>query len=168
MNRKLSTWRVLTPLGIIGAFISLTEAVAGIAVSKTTGYVQGGLTVFVCVFPVIVFAGFFLILWAKSHVFYPPADFGSKQDVKAYVDAMRGTADPTLPGIEIEQGKAEGELVEPAEPAIEELPAKPNMKASAESDAGKKEPTTPDELEMAMFFAFFENRPEMANVCFRR
>jgi tetratricopeptide (TPR) repeat protein len=167
MTKKISNWRILTPLGIIGAFITLTETVAGIAASRTTGAVQGGLTVFVCVFPVIVFAGFFLILWFKSHVFYPPADFGSKQDVKAYVEAMRGKAESTAELSRIEEGKAEPEP-EPAENASE-LPDKKSAESIGEKGKpapAKKAPTTPDELETAMFFAFMEKKLEEAEKMF--
>ena len=82
--------KVLTPLGIIASFVSLTEAIAGIAAVQTTGGVQVALIAFVCAFPLMVAAAFFAILWHKPHVLYPPADFGSHQDVTAFALAMRG------------------------------------------------------------------------------
>ncbi len=84
----------LTPLWIIALFVSLVETVLGIGVMQTTGWVQGALTIFVMIFPLLIAGGFFGILWFKPYVLYPPSEF-SQQDVSAYVKAMqqRGTED---------------------------------------------------------------------------
>jgi tetratricopeptide (TPR) repeat protein len=78
-----------TPLRIIALFVSLTEAVAGLALVNTSGGIQVALTAFVAVFPVLVAAAFFLTLWYRNYVFYPPSDFGDDTDVAKYVGAMR-------------------------------------------------------------------------------
>jgi hypothetical protein len=81
-----SGWR--TPLGIIATFLALTETVLGISLTRVSGYVQGALTGFVIVFPIMVAIGFFAILWNRAHVFYSPAEFGDT-DPAEYASAMR-------------------------------------------------------------------------------
>ena len=78
-----------TPLRIIALFVSLTEAVAGLALTKTSGGIQVALTCFVVVFPLLVAGAFFSILWFRNYVFYPPTEFGDSIDVEKYVGAMR-------------------------------------------------------------------------------
>jgi tetratricopeptide (TPR) repeat protein len=80
----------ITPLWIVASFVGLTEIVVGIVATQTTGSIQVALTYFVCAFPLLVAAAFFGILWKKPFVFYPPAEFGSAQDVTSYVAAMQG------------------------------------------------------------------------------
>lgn len=83
------TGRAITPLWIIALFVSLTEVILGIATTQTTGGVQIALTVFVIFFPLLIAGGFFLILWNKPYVFYPPKEFGDQTDVQKYVEAMQ-------------------------------------------------------------------------------
>lgn len=80
----------MTPLWVISLFVSLCEVVAGLAVSQATGGVQVTLTVFVVLFPVLVAAAFFAILWKKPYVFYPPTEFGGATNVSEYVQALGG------------------------------------------------------------------------------
>src|SRR5437773_7303669 len=77
-----------TPLRIIALFVSLTEAVAGLALINTSGGIQVALTAFVVAFPVLVAGAFFLILWYRNYVFYPPTDFPDST-VEKFVGAMR-------------------------------------------------------------------------------
>jgi tetratricopeptide (TPR) repeat protein len=167
MAKKVSRRTVLTPLGIIGAFLSLTEVVAGIAASKTTGNVQAALTAFVCLFPVIVAVAFFAILWKKPHVFYPPAEFGSQQDVRAYVQAMQSK--PESQAIAIGLSKAEPEPLQTLptksetgkEVTVEETK---DSIVKSEDDAGKVK--TVDDLQMEMLMAFVEKRFDDAEKSF--
>jgi hypothetical protein len=86
--------RGLSPLWIIAIFLSFSETILGIAVTQTSGGIRVALTVFVIVFPAIVCGVFFLILWNRPYVFYPPAEFSGDVGVQAYVEAMhyRGAA----------------------------------------------------------------------------
>jgi len=88
--------RGLSPLWIIAIFLSFSETVLGFAVTRTTGGIQVALTTFVVSFPALVGAVFFLILWKKPYVFYPPTEFSKSVDVKAYVDAMQSREAPPV------------------------------------------------------------------------
>lgn len=77
-----------TPLWIIASFISLSEISLTVGVIQTEGGIQVALTVFVLLFPLIVASLFFLILWNRPYVLYPPSDYGRETDVGSYVDAM--------------------------------------------------------------------------------
>ncbi len=81
----------LTPLWVISLFISLTETVLGLAVTKTTGTVQVMLTVFVIVFPVMIAAAFFVLLWFRPHHLYAPSDYSNVTGVREYVEAVTMT-----------------------------------------------------------------------------
>src|SRR3989442_11717283 len=87
----------MTPLWVIASFLSLTETVAGVVATQTGGGVQVALTCFVIGFPVLVFAGFFAILWNRNYVLYPPTEFGDLMDVTKYVGAMRPPGYPSSP-----------------------------------------------------------------------
>ena len=80
-------WKV-TPLGIVAAFVTLTEAVLGYAVTKVDGGVQVALAAFVIVFAILVAGAFFAILWYKAYVFYPPSEYGDADPTK-FIDAMK-------------------------------------------------------------------------------
>jgi len=82
-------WKV-TPLGIVAAFVTLTEAVLGFAVTQVTGGVQVALATFFIVFAILVAGAFFAILWYKAYVFYPPSEYGDADPTK-FIDAMKGS-----------------------------------------------------------------------------
>jgi hypothetical protein len=82
--------KAITPLWIVALFVSFTELVLGVVVTQTQGGIQIALTVFVLAFPVLIAGAFFLILWHKSYVFYPPTEFGDQTNVLDYVRAMQG------------------------------------------------------------------------------
>jgi hypothetical protein len=86
MNEKRSAH--ITPLWIIAAFVTLTETVLGYALTKVTGGVQIALTCFVIVFALLVAGGFFLILWNRPYVFYPPSEYASV-DPARFIGAIR-------------------------------------------------------------------------------
>jgi len=79
----------LTPLSIVAMFLSLSEAVAGIAAIQASGGLQIALGIFIIVFPFAIACAFFVILWYRPYVFYPPNEYGEKTDVKQYVEAMQ-------------------------------------------------------------------------------
>ncbi len=78
----------LSPLWVISLFVSLTEVVTGIAVTQATNGIQIALTSFVILFPLLVASAFFIILWNRPYVFYPPNEFANGVDVSKYVEAM--------------------------------------------------------------------------------
>ena len=99
-----SSQKQLTPLWVISLFVSLTEATLGIAAAKTDGGVQVALTAFVIVFPVLVAAAFFAVLWRKAYVFYPPSEY-AQVDVQKYVEAFRGVSGSIVTKTSDVQGK---------------------------------------------------------------
>lgn len=90
MTQKGPRRSSMTPLWVISVFVSLSEVVAGLAVTQAQGNVQVTLTIFVVTFPVLVAAAFFTILWKKAYVFYPPTEFGAGTNVSEYVRALGG------------------------------------------------------------------------------
>ena len=85
----------ITPLWIIAAFVTLTEATLGYAVTKTTDGVQIALTVFVIIFAFLVAVAFFLILWQRPFVFYSPSEYGGV-DPKSFIDAIHRSVSPKV------------------------------------------------------------------------
>ncbi len=79
----------ITPLWIVAAFVTMTETVLGYALTQVDGGVQIALTTFVISFALLVAGAFFVILWNRPYVFYPPSEYGDT-DPKAFVDALRG------------------------------------------------------------------------------
>ncbi len=80
-----------TPLTIIARFILLTEAIATLAVTQTSGAIQIALTGFIIAFAVLNAGGFFAILWSRPYAFYPPTEYSQQVSVRQYVAALRGT-----------------------------------------------------------------------------
>lgn len=78
----------VTPLWIVAAFVTLTEAVLGFAVTQVVGGVQIALTVFVISFALLVAGAFFLILWNRPWVFYPPSEYADVNP-KDFMSALR-------------------------------------------------------------------------------
>jgi len=77
----------ITPLGIIAGFLTIVEIVAGTVLTKVEGNIQLMLTWFVLIFPILVFIGFFAILWNRPWVFYPPSEYGDKGP-RVFVEGM--------------------------------------------------------------------------------
>ena len=78
MSKARST-KNFTPLLIVTAFLAVTELVAGIVATQTGGFLQGVLVFFLVLFPVLVGGAFFLILWSRPAIFYPPS--GPEQEI---------------------------------------------------------------------------------------
>src|ERR1043166_3995976 len=85
----------VTPLWIVAACVTLTEAVLGYALTQVTGDIQIALTVFVIGFALIVAGAFFIILWNRPYVFYPPSEYGNI-DPRAFVSALRPEVPPKI------------------------------------------------------------------------
>ena len=85
----------LTPLWVISIFVSLTEVVLGVAASKTTGDIQVALVSFVMTFPLLIAGAFFICLWSRPWVFYPPSEYG-RMDVRKYVEALKAGPSPIV------------------------------------------------------------------------
>ena len=85
----------VTPLWIISLFLTLTETVIGVVVTQTIGGIQIVLLVFAIIFPLLIAGAFFIILWKKPYVLYPPSEFGDCTDVYKYVSAMSNVAQET-------------------------------------------------------------------------
>lgn len=86
VNEKIPS--KITPLWIVAAFVTLTEAVLGYAVTKVTGGVQLALTCFVMLFALVVVGAFFWTLWNRPYVFYPPSEYGAADPAK-FISAVR-------------------------------------------------------------------------------
>lgn len=80
-----------SPLGLISMFLTFSETTLGVAVTQTTSWIQAVLTIFVVVFPIVIFATFMLILWLKPGVFYPPHLYGKKTGVTEYAKALHSS-----------------------------------------------------------------------------
>jgi hypothetical protein len=78
----------VTPLWIVAAFVTLTETILGFAVTQVIGGVQVALTVFVISFALLVAGAFFLILWNRPWVFYPPSEYADVNP-KDFMSALR-------------------------------------------------------------------------------
>lgn len=95
MRETLRSVKSITPLWVISFFFSLTEVMLVVGVINTKSGIQLAITIFALVFPVAVAVAFFIILWFKPYVFYPPTEYGEQTNVKQFVEAMqrhRGSA----------------------------------------------------------------------------
>jgi len=87
---------LVTPLSVVALFLSVTETVLGVGVTHTAGTVQVALTFFVVTFPAVIAVGFFLILWNRAFVLYPPNEYGQQTDVATFVEAMKRGSNATM------------------------------------------------------------------------
>ena len=78
-----------SPLGIIALFLTVTEAVTGLAVTQAKGEIQLALTIYVIVLPLLVLFLFGAILWSRPYVLYPPSEYTGGATIKDFVDAMQ-------------------------------------------------------------------------------
>ena len=79
----------MTPLLVISLFVILTEVIAGIAATQMKDDLQVVLVWFVIIFSSCVAIMFFVLLWFKAWMFYPPSEYANV-DVQRYVEALRG------------------------------------------------------------------------------
>ena len=78
-----------SPLAVVGLFFGLSELGLGYGAGAATGWVQVGVLAFMALFATGIVATFFVFLWKRPWVFYPPSEF-SVVPVERYVGAMRG------------------------------------------------------------------------------
>lgn len=90
----------LTPLAVIGAFLSFTELVAGYTLLNTTGDIQLILTVFVVAFPALVCIAFFYLLAFRNYTLFAPHEYSTPNEVSTFVKAMRPSTTPVKPAYE--------------------------------------------------------------------
>jgi hypothetical protein len=83
--------RATTPLAVIALFLSLTEIVIGVGVIQTSGMVQIMLAGFVIAFDSLIALAFFVILWFRNAVLYPPSEYGPEVNPAEFVAAMQST-----------------------------------------------------------------------------
>lgn len=76
-----------SPLAIIALFLALAESAMVYAAVNTTNTVQLIFTWFAVIFPFGVVTAFFITLFYRNWVFYPPWEF-KKSSAKEYKDAM--------------------------------------------------------------------------------
>lgn len=68
----------MSPLWVISLFVTLSEVVAGLAVTQATGGIQIALTVFVIAFPLYIATMFFVCLWKKHESLFPPGEISTE------------------------------------------------------------------------------------------
>ncbi|TFW17972.1 hypothetical protein [Duganella callida] len=79
-----------TPLGIIAAFLGVTEVAMGYTITNTTGQVQLLLTYFAIGFPPVIFVGFFVLSYFKPEALLAQPDFATATEATEYLIALRG------------------------------------------------------------------------------
>jgi hypothetical protein len=102
-QKQANSTKKLTPLGIVAAFVTLTELALGTAVTQTTGTVQVILTLFVVLFPVLTLTAFFVTLWHRPFVFYDPGAYGGEVDAKSFMETMQRCCGPQPQNVPPEQ-----------------------------------------------------------------
>ncbi|HEY1574260.1 MAG TPA: hypothetical protein VGG05_23165 [Pseudonocardiaceae bacterium] len=101
--------RTTNPLWVVSLFISVSEATTGVVTVKSTTWIQTMFAIFSVIFPCVVLAVFFLVLWKKPYVWYAPKDFSDNVDVDVFVRAMRQNV---RRGVEVAQTAAAASAAE--------------------------------------------------------
>ncbi len=83
----------ITPLYIIVVFVALSEGLFAYTISQTTSYLQIVLTSFAIFYAFGVTIVFFIILWYRPYVFYPPSEYPDANP-KPYINAMDEALSP--------------------------------------------------------------------------
>ena len=87
----------MTPLWVISLFLSLTEVIAGIAATQTTGNLQTALVCFVIIFPFLVAGMFFYMLYHRPENLYAPSEYPNVDVLQAFrgepISIVRETKD---------------------------------------------------------------------------
>ncbi len=87
--------RKYTPLSIVALFFSSVEASLAYSFSEAPFGMQVAIFLFMGLFAVAIAVVFFLFLWHRNWVFYPPSEFASPS-VETYINAMRGSSGPKI------------------------------------------------------------------------
>ena len=96
LRRKLPN----NPLGVICWFFSSVEIGLAYSSGVSTGCVQIAVLVFMALFATSIAATFFVFLWFRNWVFYPPSEFPNAT-VEDYVNTMRDNS-TRIKGIALE------------------------------------------------------------------
>ena len=83
-GRKLAN----SPLAVISLFFGLVELGLAYATGVSTGWIQIVVLAFIALFASGIALTFFVFLWKRNWVFYPPSEF-LHVPVESYVNAMR-------------------------------------------------------------------------------
>ena len=78
-----------SPLSIVAVFVGLVEAGLAYTVGVSSGWLQISILLFMGLFAISIAVTFFVFLWKRNWVFYPPSEFYDVS-VGGYVRAMRG------------------------------------------------------------------------------
>ena len=76
-----------SPLYIVGLFCGLVEVGCGVAMAVSSDWLQAAILAFMLLFAIGIASAFFVFLWKRPWVFYPPSEFGPTT-VEAFVGAM--------------------------------------------------------------------------------
>ena len=89
MEKRKSSYNY--PLAIIGGFLGISEAFVLYGVTRTSGTLQWVLlgTAILIIFGTGIF--FFITLWKKPYLFYPPSEYSDDVRPNEYIQAMQGT-----------------------------------------------------------------------------
>lgn len=80
----------ITPLWIIAIFLLMNEVIVTGALVLTSGNIQLILTIFACIFPILISGMFFIVLWFKSYAFYSPKEYPNLKDAPSFINSVRG------------------------------------------------------------------------------
>ncbi len=84
-----------SPIGVIGACTALVDSELIAAVIFAEGNLRWGALTLAAVFFILTVAPFWVVLWHRNYVLYPPREY-DQVDASAYVEAMhRGRGVPT-------------------------------------------------------------------------
>lgn len=78
-----------SPLSVVALFFSVVEAGLAYSAGVSTGGLRVFVVIFMCLFGAAIAATFFVFLWKRNWVFYPPSDFDGAT-LGDYVRMMRG------------------------------------------------------------------------------
>lgn len=95
-NTSSHSYKVVTPLSVIMAFIGLTEIMAGIALINTEGTTQLILAIYLLIFPMIIACAYFYILFNKPYVLYSPFEYKSADEIDRFINTLRNTTDDAI------------------------------------------------------------------------
>ena len=113
MSSEPKATRKYTPLSIVALFFGSVEASLAYSFSDASESMQIVIFLFMGVFAVAIAIAFFVLLWHRNWVFYPPSEFASTS-VESYINAMRGGTSARISDVvkdSVSKALANGELL---------------------------------------------------------